>query len=118
MHRRGQERVSEMPRRHGHLRTIADLKTRSARNAPPLAPHSAYMKITSLELEKLRLARVRGNAAQRISDIDARCAEIEREKAALLSALGDSAAQAPSAPAPARNHGPASRAAGARFFRY
>ncbi len=107
-----------MPRRHGHLRMLADMKTHSARSVARIAPHSAYMKITSLELEKLRLARVRDNAAQRISDIDARCAEIEREKAALLRAIGDrrTDAQAPAPPACA--HGPAPRAPGARSFRY
>lgn len=117
MHRRGQDGVNKMPRRHGHLRALGDLKTHSRRSAAPIAPHSAYMKITSLELEKLRLARVRDNAAQRISDIDARCAEIERQKAALLRALGNGATEAPAA-APARAHGPLSRAAGARSFRY
>ncbi len=106
-----------MPRRHGNLRTLADTRTHSARGAAPIAPHSAYMKITSLELEKLRLARVRDNAAQRISDIEARCADIEREKAALLRAIGDSRTQAQVPQGPGHSRG-AARAIGARSFRY
>lgn len=107
-----------MLRRHGHLRTLADTKTHSARSAARIAPHSAYMKITSLELEKMRLARVRDHAAQRISDIDARCAEIEREKAALLRAIGDSRAEAQAPAPPGHPRVGVSRAAGARSFRY
>ena len=45
------------------------------------------MKITSLELEKLRLSRVRRHAERRIGEIDARCEEIGIEKAALLAAM-------------------------------
>ncbi|MDO8433225.1 MAG: hypothetical protein Q7S58_12530 [Candidatus Binatus sp.] len=75
----------QQPKRH--LRGMKDLRTTGALGAATLAPHAAYMKITSLELEKLRLSRVRQHAARRIGEIDARCEEIGHEKAALLAAM-------------------------------
>ena len=76
-----------MQQRKRHLRGLKDLRTTGALGAVTLAPHAAYMKITSLELEKLRLSRVRQHAARRIGEIDARCEEIGIEKAALLAAM-------------------------------
>lgn len=70
-----------------HLRGMKDLRTTGALGAVTIAPHAAYMKITSLELEKLRLSRVRQHAARRIGEIDARYEEIGIEKAALLAAM-------------------------------
>jgi len=105
-------------RRQKYLRGLAELKTRFGLGSNVVAPHTAYMKITSLEIEKLRLSRVRENALQRIADIDARCAQIQTEKTALLAALG------PAAPAPApartgeRNRGPSLRRPGALSLRY
>ncbi len=81
-----------MHTRHGHLRGLADLKTVSRLSAHELAPHAAYMKITSLELEKLRLGRVRHNALRRIAEIDARYQDIHAEKARLLDAIAEAAA--------------------------
>ncbi len=72
-----------MQQRKRHLRGMKDLRTTGALGQAALAPHAAYMKITSLELEKLRLSRVRQHAARRIGEIDARCEEIGLEKAAL-----------------------------------
>jgi len=69
-----------------HLRGVGDLRTLSGLGARHIAPHAAYMKITSLELEKLRLSRVRQNALRRIAEIDARYHEIQAEKTALLAA--------------------------------
>ncbi len=84
--------------RHGHLRGLADLKTLSRLSAHEVAPHTAYMKITSLELEKLRLGRVKQNALRRIAEIDARYEDIHAEKAELLAAIArGAAAQAPPA---------------------
>lgn len=73
-----------MHTRHGHLRGLADLRTMGGINAQEVAPHTAYMKITSLELEKMRLGRVRQNAVRRIAAIDARYVDLEAEKAKLL----------------------------------
>jgi hypothetical protein len=85
-HREKAEGVTAMHTRNGHLRGLADLRTYSGLNAHEVAPHTAYMKITSLELEKLRLSRVRHNALRRIAEIDARYVDIAAEKAKLLAA--------------------------------
>ncbi len=45
------------------------------------------MKITTLELEKLRLSKAREHALRRIGEIDGRLRELEEQKAALLSCL-------------------------------
>ncbi len=76
-----------MHTRYGHLRGLADLRTRYGLNANQVAPHTAYMKITSLELEKLRLGRIRHDAIRRIAEIDARYVDIAAEKAKLLAAV-------------------------------
>jgi hypothetical protein len=76
-----------MQQRKRLLRGLKDLRTTGALGATTLAPHAAYMKITSLELEKLRLDRVRRQAARRIGEIDARFEEIGIEKAALLAGM-------------------------------
>lgn len=77
-----------MRTRSGYVRGLADVRTLSGLSARQIAPHTAYMKITSLELEKLRLSRVRENARRRIVEIDARCAEIRAEETRLLSRIG------------------------------
>lgn len=76
-----------MRQQRGHLRGLKDLRTTGGLGATKIAPHAAYMKITSLELEKLRLGRVRRDAARRIAEIDARNKEVDAEKAALLAAI-------------------------------
>lgn len=81
-----------MRTRNGYLRGLTELRTLSGLNARKISPHTGYMKITSLELEKLRLSRVRENARRRITEIDARCEEIEAEKAKVLAAISDAAA--------------------------
>jgi len=72
-------------------------------NPAAMAPHAAYMKITTLELEKLRLSKARQHALRRVGEIDARLRELEGQKAALLSCLG-----------PARSGPPAIGARGLR----
>jgi len=84
-----------MHTRFGHLRGLADLRTFSGLNAREVAPHTAYMKITSLELEKMRLSRVRRDALRRIAEIDARYVDIAAEKAKLLAAVNASRLAAP-----------------------
>jgi hypothetical protein len=70
-----------------HLRGLKDLRTTGGLGASQIAPHAAYMKITSLELEKLRLNRVRQHAMRRVAEIDQRTEEINAEKAALIAAM-------------------------------
>ena len=104
--------------RQKYLRGLADLKTRSGLGNATLAPHTAYMKITSLELEKLRLRRVRDHAVQRVADIDARCAEIQDEKAALLAAIGAAPPDPASLKTGARNKAGAPRRSVGLSLRY
>jgi len=105
-------------RRQKYLRGLAELKTRSGLGSSMIAPHTAYMKITSLEIEKLRLSRVRENAMQRIVDIDARFKEIQREKTALLAAIGPSACAPPAAVNGERNRGVGLQQRGSITIRY
>ncbi len=86
--------------RKGRLRGLADLRTLAGLRAREVAPHAAYMKITSLELEKLRLGRVRRNALQRIAAIDARFEDIRMEKAQLTAAIARTTAAAPESSQP------------------
>jgi hypothetical protein len=108
-----------MHTRHGRLRGLADLRTFSELNAKEVAPHTAYMKITSLELEKLRLSRVRHNALQRIAQIDARYVDIAAEKAKLLAATDTARVHAPQrSPAIPRARGFSAHSANGLSLRY
>jgi hypothetical protein len=49
-----------------------------------IAPHAAYMKITTLELEKVRLNNTKEHVLRRSRDIDERLRQIEEQKDALL----------------------------------
>ena len=74
---------------------MADLQTVAGLRAGGVAPHAAYMKITSLELEKLRLGRVKRDALRRIAEIDARYEDIREEKAELTAAIARATAAGP-----------------------
>ena len=51
-------------------RSLNVLRALSGLNTTAMAPHAAYMKITTLELEKLRLSKAREHALRRIGEID------------------------------------------------
>lgn len=68
-------------------RSLSVLRSLSGRADRAMAPHAAYMKITTLELEKLRLNKAREHALRRVDEIDARLRELETQKAALLGAI-------------------------------
>ncbi|HEY2104743.1 MAG TPA: hypothetical protein VGH29_03100 [Candidatus Binataceae bacterium] len=84
-------------------RSLSILRSLSGSANQAMAPHAAYMKITTIELEKMRLGKARDHALHRMGEIDARLRELEAQKAALMSAM--EAVHA--APPPAR--GPAAR---------
>jgi hypothetical protein len=107
-----------MHTRNGHLRGLADLRTYAGLNAREVAPHTAYMKITSLELEKLRLSRVRQNALRRIAEIDARYVDIAAEKAKLLAAAGATRVPAEGSQVTRRARGFSARSASGLSLRY
>lgn len=71
------------------LRSRNVLRTLQSIGKPLLAPHAAYMKVTCLELEKLRLNKAREHALRRIGDIDSRLRELHEQKAALLKGMED-----------------------------
>ncbi len=113
------ERVTAMHTRYGRLRGLSDLRTFAGLNAREVAPHTAYMKITSLELEKLRLSRVRHNALQRITQIDARYVDIAAEKAKLLAAANAARVHVPErSPAIPRARGFSAASASGLSLRY
>jgi len=108
-----------MHTRYGRLRGLSDLRTFAGLNAREVAPHTAYMKITSLELEKLRLSRVRHNALQRITQIDARYVDIAAEKAKLLAAANAARVHVPErSPANPRARGFSAASASGLSLRY
>lgn len=67
-------------------RSLRDLRTLSGRTDPVSLPYRAYMRVTWLEMEKVRRNSERQSASRRIAGIDARLKEIETEKATLLQA--------------------------------
>src|SRR5271155_5197420 len=71
------------------LRAISGISTTA------MPPHAAYMKITTLELEKLRLNKAREHALRRVTEVDARLRELEALKAALLSCMSPVRVAAP-----------------------
>jgi hypothetical protein len=68
-------------------RSLNVLRALSGSGSKAMAPHAAYMKITTIELEKMRLGKARSHALQRLSEIDARVVELDAQKAALMNAM-------------------------------
>jgi len=76
-----------IPKRTIPIRGLTDIRTLSGSVDQAAIPYRAYMKISCLEMEKLRRGKERESAEHRMKNIDARFQEIEAEKAALLQAL-------------------------------
>ena len=68
-------------------RSLSMLRELSGCGSQTMPPHAAYMKITTVELEKLRLNKARQHALRRVDEIDDRLRELDAKKAALLSAI-------------------------------
>ena len=68
-------------------RGLKNLRTLSGRVDPSALSYRAYMRITCLEMEKVRRNAERNSAAQRIGEIDSRLREIDKEKRELLEAV-------------------------------
>ncbi len=79
-------------------RSLNVLRSLSGSAHRAMAPHAAYMKITTIELEKMRLRKARDHALRRIAEIDLRLHELDAQKAALMGAI-EGAQAAPSLPA-------------------
>jgi hypothetical protein len=68
-------------------RSLNVLRSLSGSAHLAMAPHAAYMKITTIELEKMRLRKAREHAVRRIGEIDQRLRELDTRKAALMQAI-------------------------------
>ena len=63
---------------------LRDIPTLSGRVDRVSLPYRAFLKISCLEMEKVRRTRERVAAVKTVEKIDIRLQEIEKEKAALL----------------------------------
>ncbi len=72
------------------LRGMRGVRTLSGINQVNNVPHRVYMKISALEMEKLRYQQEKAKAIQRIQAIDKRVQEIDVEVTELLVALSPS----------------------------
>lgn len=70
-----------------NLRGIQDIRTLAGRVDQAAVPYKAYMKLSTLEMEKLRRGEEKASALQRVKNIDTRFQEIEKEKVVLLEVL-------------------------------
>jgi len=77
-----------IPKRTMPIRGLTDIRTLSGSVDQAAIPYRAYMKLSCLEMEKLRRGKERESAVHRMRNIDARFQEIETEKAALFDSLG------------------------------
>ena len=70
-----------------HRRGIKNIRTLSGSVGQEFLPHKAYMRLSHIEMEKIRRDIEKKRAGQLIVDIDACMQEIDDEKALLLRAL-------------------------------
>ncbi len=70
------------------IRGLQDLRTISGRDDKAAIVYKGFMKLSCLEMEKYRRNKERKSAMQRVTNIDARFSDIERDKKALLQSLG------------------------------
>ena len=75
-----------IPKRN--LRSLQDIPTLSGRVDQVSEPYRAYMRISCLEMEKVRRGKERESAMHRVNNIEERFREIEKEKALLLKRVG------------------------------
>ena len=69
-------------------RTVRDIKTLAGKADDLHTPHKMYMRLFALETERHRRQQERASAMLRVTNIDARCQEIDQEKEQLLLLLG------------------------------
>jgi len=106
-----------VPKRN--LKGVQDICTHSGRVDEAHQPYKAYMKLSCLEMEKIRRNRERESASKRIIDIDTRFKHIEAEKSALLQALEERNSNGSSDETPGTEHKlPPRRSPGGFKIRY
>ncbi|MBV5276240.1 MAG: hypothetical protein JZU52_22255 [Lamprocystis purpurea] len=77
-----------MPKFSQPARTVRDIKTLAGKADDLHTPHKMYMRLFALETERHRRQQERESAMLRVTNIDARCLEIDQEKEQLLQLLG------------------------------
>ncbi len=77
-----------MPKFSQPARTVRDIKTLAGKADDLHTPHKMYMRLFALETERHRRQQERESAMLRVTNIDARCVEIDQEKEQLLQLLG------------------------------
>jgi len=70
-------------------RGLADIRTHSGLVDQTKRPHKAYLKLSCLEMEKIRRGKEKASATHRVENIDERLKKIQVEEAALLQRLED-----------------------------
>ena len=75
-----------IPKRN--IRGLQDIRTLSGSVDQLSEPYKAFMRISCLEMEKLRRGKEKESALNRLNNIDERFQEIEVEKDVLLQTLG------------------------------
>jgi hypothetical protein len=68
-------------------RGLAHIRTHRQKAQAQMANHQIYLTLGGLELERQRLQRERAQALARIAAIDARCLDIDAQKAELTARL-------------------------------
>ena len=74
-----------IPKRN--IRGLQDIPTNSGKVDQICAPYKAHMRISHLEMEKVRRNKEKESAMARVKNIDKRFQEIEAEKESLLGVL-------------------------------
>lgn len=70
-------------------RGLQDIRTLTGKVRKTTIPHEAYLRISHIEMEKVRKTQESEKAQQLIADIAVRLVEIEAEKESLLRAMGE-----------------------------
>ena len=70
------------------VRTMRDIRTHADPPRVPQSAHGAYARLFALQGERHRRQLERARALRRVANIDARCAEIDQDRRALLHYVG------------------------------
>ncbi len=76
-----------MKSRQSTLRGLQSIRTHSNRNESSFSPYKAFMKLTALEMEKVRRNKEKDSAMERLQELRTRFREIDAEKAVILKQL-------------------------------
>jgi hypothetical protein len=72
---------------HQNRKSVKDIKTHAGTVRKTFLPHEAYMRISTLEMERVHRLREMESAQKRMKVIADRIKELEREKNALLNQI-------------------------------